>query len=683
MPSSRQQSISLLSTYSHSLHSLFPANIATMIYHRLLRPLVSLPRFGISRSCRYSSSLVPSTDQSQNDSSPLSPIQVPERWPIVPVLAVSRNPVFPNFVKLLEISNPSLLELVRRKVKLSQPYAGVFLKRDENNDKEVVESLDDIHKVGTFVQIHEIEDMGDRIRMIVMAHRRIEILRQIIDNESSKVLLVKVENFEHYPYEQTDEFKAVLSECIQTIRDLTSLNPLYRESIAQLLNTGVKLVDNHIYMADLGASLTTASASELQQVLAEKDIQKRLYLTLNLLKKEHELTKLQTKIRMEVEEKIKQQQRKYLLHEQLKVIKKELGIEKEDKDAIEEKFRARIKDLQVPEVVMNVINEELGKLSVLDNHSSEFNVTRSYLDWLTCLPWGKYTEENLNLEPAEAILNEDHYGMHDIKERILEFIAITQLKGSAQGKILCFHGPPGVGKTSIARSIARALNRQFYRFSVGGLTDVAEIKGHRRTYVGAMPGKPVQCLKRTQTENPLVLIDEVDKIGHGYQGDPSAALLELLDPEQNSNFLDHYLDVPIDLSRVLFICTANYTDSISGPLKDRMIMIEVPGYKDDEKLAIAQKFLIPAARKTCGLTEENVTIADDALSELISWHCRESGVRNLQKKIERIMWKIARRIVTNREQNIEVTKENLRDYVGDPSYEQRIGFKLKVPEDAK
>lgn len=683
MPPSRQQSISLLSTYSHSLHSLFPANIATMIYHRLLRPLVSLPRFGISRSCRYSSSLVPSTDQSQNDSSPLSPIQVPERWPIVPVLAVSRNPVFPNFVKLLEISNPSLLELVRRKVKLSQPYAGVFLKRDENNDKEVVESLDDIHKVGTFVQIHEIEDMGDRIRMIVMAHRRIEILRQIIDNESSKVLLVKVENFEHYPYEQTDEFKAVLSECIQTIRDLTSLNPLYRESIAQLLNTGVKLVDNHIYMADLGASLTTASASELQQVLAEKDIQKRLYLTLNLLKKEHELTKLQTKIRMEVEEKIKQQQRKYLLHEQLKVIKKELGIEKEDKDAIEEKFRARIKDLQVPQVVMNVINEELGKLSVLDNHSSEFNVTRSYLDWLTCLPWGKYTEENLNLEPAEAILNEDHYGMHDIKERILEFIAITQLKGSAQGKILCFHGPPGVGKTSIARSIARALNRQFYRFSVGGLTDVAEIKGHRRTYVGAMPGKPVQCLKRTQTENPLVLIDEVDKIGHGYQGDPSAALLELLDPEQNSNFLDHYLDVPIDLSRVLFICTANYTDSISGPLKDRMIMIEVPGYKDDEKLAIAQKFLIPAARKTCGLTEENVTIAEDALSELISWHCRESGVRNLQKKIERIMWKIARRIVTNREQNIEVTKENLRDYVGDPSYEQRIGFKLKVPEDAK
>lgn len=782
-----------------------------MIANRIIKPLFLLPRYGIIRATsRYVSTshndntpsgpsggghhLVAAGHFNQSDqNSNLSPLHVPEKWPILPVLAVSRNPVFPNFVKLLEISQPDLMELVRRKLRLSQPYAGVFLKRDDTNDREVVQSLDELHHVGTFVQIHEVEDTGDRIRMIVMAHRRIEIVKQIFDEpapeisaqpvqqsmngnrlrnrffkknktkgirpfpnlfssnddhtqeqpqqvdenieqnkqdekaelvednqstassdsgvssetdgltnddttkipetdadpatttihaneQSNKVLLVEVENYSHYPYEQTDEFKAVLSECIQTIRDLTSLNPLYRESIAQLLNTGVKLVDNHIYMADLGASLTTATANELQQVLSEKDILKRLYLALNLLKKEHELSKLQTKIRVEVEEKIKQQQRKYLLHEQLKVIKKELGIEKEDKDAIEEKFRARLKDLEVPKDVMKVIDEELGKLSVLDNHSSEFNVTRSYLDWLTCLPWSKRTEERLDQEPAEAILNEDHYGMLEIKERILEFIAITQLKGSAQGKILCFHGPPGVGKTSIARSIARALNREFYRFSVGGLTDVAEIKGHRRTYVGAMPGKPVQCLKRTQTENPLVLIDEVDKIGHGYQGDPSAALLELLDPEQNANFLDHYLDVPIDLSKVLFICTANYIDSIPAPLKDRMIMIEVPGYKDDEKLAIAEKFLIPAVRNSTGLTEGNIEITVEALKELISVHCRESGVRNLQKKIERVMWKTARMIVKNKQQRVQITQENLKDFVGDPFYEQRLGFKLSEPK---
>lgn len=690
----------------------------------------------------------------------------------MPVIAVSRNPVFPKFIKLLEITHPSLIELIRRKIRLSQPYAGVFLKKDDTNEKEVVEKLDELHQVGSFVQIHEVEDMGDRMRMIVMAHRRIEIVKQAFEdtttpnseayqstpqgalngnrlknkffrrtkskwnksfpnvfgespvssNESinasdsgmseaeleksdsealpsqnledqeseggqnsdatdpqenkNQVLLVEVENHIHHAYEQTDHVKAVIQECIQTIRDITTLNPLYKESIAQLLNTGVKLVDNPVYMADLGASLTAASSSELQEVLSEKDILKRLSLALDLLKKEYELSKLQAKIRTEVEEKVKQQHRKYLLHEQLKVIKKELGLEKEDKDAIEEKFRQRIVDLTVPKAVMTVIEEELNKLSLLDNHSSEFSVTRNYLDWLTSLPWGKYTDENLEIKPAKAILEEDHYGMEDIKKRILEFIAISQLKGTAQGKILCFHGPPGVGKTSIAKSIARALNREFYRFSVGGMSDVAEIKGHRRTYVGAMPGKLVQCLKRTKTENPLVLIDEVDKMGHGYQGDPSAALLELLDPEQNSNFLDHYLDVPIDLSRVLFICTANYTDSIPEPLKDRMEMIEVRGYRDDEKLAIAQKYLIPAARETTGLKEDNISITEGALKEIISIHCRESGVRNLQKHIEKIMRKTAYEIVEEERKRVEVTPENLRNYVGEPVHEQRMGFKL-------
>lgn len=663
------------------------------------------------------------------------------------------------------------MEIIRRKLRLSQPYAGVFLKKDDTNESEVVESLDDLHKVGTFVQIHEVEDMGDKMRMIVLAHRRVEIVKQLFEdpapepivhapkangtldglrlknrffkktkskfskalyaspeqssqeaaneenleqqhdekqqqeqdkqqdqeqpssddheNQSqetppaaspsmnqNQVLLVEVENHMHHPYEHTEELKAVIQECIQTIRDITTLNPLYKESIAQLLNTGVKLVDNPIYMADLGASLTAGSANELQQVLEEKDILKRLYLALNLLKKEHELSKLQAKIRIEVEEKVKQQHRRYLLHEQLKVIKKELGLEKEDKDAIEEKFRARIKDLEVPKSVMTVIDEELSKLALLDNHSSEFSVTRNYLDWLTSLPWGKNTEENLEIKRAKVILEEDHYGMDDIKKRILEFIAISQLKGTAQGKILCFHGPPGTGKTSIAKSIARALNREYYRFSVGGMSDVAEIKGHRRTYVGAMPGKLVQCLKRTKTENPLVLIDEVDKMGHGYQGDPSAALLELLDPEQNANFLDHYLDVPIDLSRVLFICTANYTDSIPEPLKDRMEMIEVGGYKDDEKLPIAQRYLVPAAREVTGLTADNISISEDALKELISIHCRESGVRNLQKHIEKIMRKTAYEIVEENNQRVEVTKENLRKYVGKPVHEQRLGFKL-------
>jgi Lon-like ATP-dependent protease len=329
-------------------------------------------------------------------------------------------------------------------------------------------------------------------------------------------------------------------------------------------------------------------------------------------------------------------QRKYFLQEQLKIIKKELGLEKDDKDAIAEKFRERIKDLVLPEAVEEVIEEELSKLSFLDNHSAEFSVTRNYLDWLTNLPWGRTSEENLDLKWARQVLDEDHYGLKDIKDRILEFIAVSQLKGTTHGKILCFTGPPGVGKTSIAKSIARALNRKYFRFSVGGMTDIAEIKGHRRTYVGAMPGKMIQCLKKTQTENPLVLIDEVDKLGRGYQGDPASALLELLDPEQNANFLDHYLDVTVDLSKVLFICTANVTDTIPGPLQDRMEIIQVSGYVSEEKRAIAEQYLIPQAREEVGVTEQQAVIDELSLDSLIKWYCRESGVRNLQKHINKV-----------------------------------------------
>lgn len=295
-------------------------------------------------------------------------------------------------------------------------------------------------------------------------------------------------------------------------------------------------------------------------------------------------------------------------------------------------------------------------------------MTRNYLDWLTSLPWGVTSVENLEIDAAIKILDDDHYGMEDIKKRILEFIAVSQLKGSTQGKILCFHGPPGVGKTSIARSIARALNREYFRFSVGGMTDVAEIKGHRRTYVGAMPGKVIQCLKKTKTENPLILIDEVDKIGKGYQGDPSSALLELLDPEQNANFLDHYLDVPVDLSKVLFICTANVLDTIPEPLRDRMEMIEMSGYVAEEKLAISKQYLIPQAMKDSGLKTENIEITDNSLISLIKSYCRESGVRNLQKHIEKIVRKVAFKVVRKETESLVVTDENLAELVGKPIF---------------
>uniref|UniRef100_A0A665SWI3 Lon protease homolog, mitochondrial n=1 Tax=Echeneis naucrates TaxID=173247 RepID=A0A665SWI3_ECHNA len=657
----------------------------------------------------------------------LTPMMVPEVFPIVPLIAVSRNPVFPRFIKIIEVKNKELMELLRRKVRLAQPYAGVFLKKDDNNESDVVESLDAVYSTGTFVQIHEMQDLGDKLRMIVMGHRRIRITRQLeVEPEeaetspalsgsepesqpkpaprrkskrsrrdqpgsltelmerfefvigdqiseadlspelqtvpSSNILMVEVDNVQH------EQFTALTAEIVKTIRDIIALNPLYRSSVLQMMQAGQRVVDNPIYLSDMGAALTGAESHELQDILEEINIPKRLYKALSLLKKEYELSKLQQRLGREVEEKIKQTHRKYLLQEQLKIIKKELGLEKEDKEAIEEKFRERLKDRTVPQHIMDVINEELNKLGLLDNHSSEFNVTRNYLDWLTSMPWGTNSEENLLLERAKEVLEEDHYGMDDVKKRILEFIAVSQLRGSTQGKILCFYGPPGVGKTSIARSIARALNRQYFRFSVGGMTDVAEIKGHRRTYVGAMPGKIIQCLKKTKTENPLVLIDEVDKMGRGYQGDPSSALLELLDPEQNANFLDHYLDVPVDLSKVLFICTANVTETIPEPLRDRMEMINVSGYVAQEKLAIAECYLVPQLRSLCGLTEEKASISSDALSLLIRQYCRESGVRNLQKQVEKVFRKVALRIVSGEQTAVTVTPDNLQDYVGKPIF---------------
>uniref|UniRef100_T1JDZ4 Lon protease homolog, mitochondrial n=1 Tax=Strigamia maritima TaxID=126957 RepID=T1JDZ4_STRMM len=632
-------------------------------------------------------------------------MQIPEVWPRVPVVAIKGHPVFPKFVKLVEISDKVLMDLIRRKVRLSTPYVGLFLKKNDANEAEVVESLNDIYHVGTFGHIQDLHDYGDKLRMIIQAYRRIRIQHQItpeqveiLDKESVKtpgkrkrkdqqaiiiknvdllspittspVLMVEVENVKHEAFETTEEIKALTQEILKTIRDIISLNPLYKETVLHMIQPGLRVVDNPVHLSDLGAAISSGDSAEMQAVLEETNIPKRLFLSLALLKKELELGKLQAKIGREVEEKVKTQHRKYMLLEQLKVIKKELGLEKDDKDAIEEKFRARLKDKTVPKAAMDVIDEEIGKLGFLDNHSSEFSVTRNYLDWLTTLPWGLNSQENLDLEFAKKVLEEDHYGLDDVKKRILEFIAVNQLRKSSQGKILCFHGPPGVGKTSIARSIARALNREYFRFSVGGMTDVAEIKGHRRTYVGAMPGKMIQCLKKTKTENPLVLIDEVDKIGRGYQGDPSSALLELLDPEQNANFLDHYLDVTVDLSKVLFICTANVTDTIPEPLRDRMEMIAVSGYVAEEKMNIATKYLIPQARKETGIGEDKVKIGEDALTSIIKSYCRESGVRSLQKHIEKILRKSALKIVTKEADAIMINNETLQEFVGKPLFTQ-------------
>ncbi|XVF57582.1 hypothetical protein PTKIN_Ptkin06aG0217200 [Pterospermum kingtungense] len=576
----------------------------------------------------------------------------PEDYLTVLALPLPHRPLFPGFYMPIYVKDPKLLAALQESRKRQAPYAGAFLLKDEpgaesSPGSETEKSVYDIkgkelfnrlHEVGTLAQISSIQ--GDQV--ILIGHRRLRITEMV----SEDPLTVKVDHLKEKPYDKDDDvIKATSFEVISSLRDVLKTSSLWRDH--------VQTYSQHIgdfnfpRLADFGAAISGANKLQCQKVLEELDVHKRLQLTLELVKKEIEISKIQESIAKAIEEKISGEQRRYLLNEQLKAIKKELGLETDDKTALSAKFRERLEPNRekCPPHVLQVIEEELTKLQLLEASSSEFNVTRNYLDWLTVLPWGNYSDENFDVIRAQTILDEDHYGLTDVKERILEFIAVGKLRGTSQGKIICLSGPPGVGKTSIGRSIARALDRKFFRFSVGGLSDVAEIKGHRRTYIGAMPGKMVQCLKNVGTANPLVLIDEIDKLGRGHAGDPASALLELLDPEQNANFLDHYLDVPIDLSKVLFVCTANVVENIPNPLLDRMEVIAIAGYITDEKMHIARDYLEKTARESCGVKPEQVEVTDAALLGLIENYCREAGVRNLQKHIEKIYRKVALRLV--------------------------------------
>ncbi|KAK0619848.1 Lon protease C-terminal proteolytic domain-containing protein [Immersiella caudata] len=478
------------------------------------------------------------------------------------------------------------------------------------------------------------------------------------------VSLVNVENLTEEPYDPKSQvIRAVTNEIVNVFKEVASMNSLFRDQISTFSmsqSTG-NVMSEPAKLADFAAAVSAGEPAELQEVLSSLNVEERMHKALLVLKKEHVNAQLQSKITKDVESKITKRQREYWLMEQMKGIRRELGIESDGKDKLVEKFKEKADKLAMPEAVRKVFDEELNKLAHLEPAASEFNVTRNYLDWLTQIPWGQRSAENFGIQNAMKVLDEDHYGLKDVKDRILEFIAVGKLRGTVEGKILCFVGPPGVGKTSIGKSIARALNREYYRFSVGGLTDVAEIKGHRRTYVGALPGRVIQALKKCKTENPLILIDEIDKIGRGYQGDPSSALLELLDPEQNSSFLDHYMDVPVDLSKVLFVCTANLTDTIPRPLLDRMEVIRLSGYVSDEKMAIAERYLAPQAQDLAGLKGADVKLTEEAIAELIKSYCRESGVRNLKKQIEKVYRKSALKIVQDLGEEVLPEEKALTD----------------------
>ncbi|KAG8531747.1 ATP-dependent Lon protease pim1 [Bacidia gigantensis] len=632
---------------------------------------------------------------------------IPEIYPQVMAIPIAKRPLFPGFYKAITVRDPNVTAAIQEMMKRGQPYVGAFLFKDDTLDKDIIESMDDVHDVGVFAQITSafpVTGEHESLTVVLYPHRRIRISKLLPpktsnagptiveaekpDEEPPKhqpsieksgdvvasfeepstqaqeketqsyeitsflqdypVSLVNVENmFEEKQEKNSPVMRAVTSEIVSVFREVANLNHLFRDQISTftLTQSTGNVHEDPAKLADFAAAVSAGELKELQDVLETMNIEERLQKALMVLKKELMNAQLQSKISKDVESKIQKRQREYWLMEQMKGIRRELGIESDGKDKMIEKFREKANKLAMPEAVKKTFDEELNKLAHLEQAASEFNVTRNYLDWLTQIPWGQQSAENFGIQNAMTVLDEDHHGLKDVKDRILEFIAVGKLRGTVEGKILCFVGPPGVGKTSIGKSIARALNRQYYRFSVGGLSDVAEIKGHRRTYVGALPGRIIQALKKCQTENPLILIDEIDKVGRGHQGDPSSALLELLDPEQNNSFLDHYMDVPVDLSKVLFVCTANMTDTIPRPLLDRMEVIELSGYVADEKMAIADRFLAPAAKDLSGLKDVDVILNKGAIEELINRYCRESGVRNLKKQIEKVYRKSALNII--------------------------------------
>ena len=597
-------------------------------------------------------------------------IVVPETLPILPV----RDTVlFPGAVLPLTVGRESSLALVNA-LQGDDKLLGVVAQLDPRVEDPAAA---DLHKVGTLAKVHKTVKMPNgNVVIFLEGLQRIQILELI---GLRPYLRARVESQQEITGETDNELEALQRNTQDLFRDVVSHSP----QLSDDLQTAAMNIDDPARLSDFIAGTLPSLSTLLRQELIETpSVRKRLEMLIRELSKELEVLELRSKIHEQVQEQVSQNQREYLLREQMKAIQKELGESDDSMQEIDE-LRKKVEEAGMTAEARKECDRELKRLAKMTPASAEYMVSRTYLEWMTSLPWSKSSgSSEIDIPRGRQILDEDHYDLQKVKERILDYLAVRKLQPGMKGPILCFVGPPGVGKTSLGKSIARALGRKFVRIALGGMHDEAEIRGHRRTYIGALPGQLIQGLKRAESNDPVMMLDEVDKLGRDFRGDPSSALMEVLDPEQNNSFRDHYLDVPFDLSKVLFIATANWLDPIPEPLRDRMEIIELPGYTGEEKIHIAHKYLIPKQATEHGLkVGEHIEFTDEALREVIHSFTREAGVRNLEREIATITRKQARRLAEGKPEKMIVTPEIVREYLGVPKFrtEKEVEERVKRP----
>jgi ATP-dependent Lon protease len=595
------------------------------------------------------------TDQNEQDIQPPQNVEIPDQLPLLPVRDIV---VFPYMVLPLFVGRDMSIKAIEAALAGNRM---IFLATQKALDVENPKP-EDIHSVGTVGIIMRMLKLPDeRIKILVQGIAKGKITEYIQTDPYYSVRIDKIPDTK--PSATTLESEAVMRTVKEQIERIVSLGKVLIPDVMVVIEN----LEEPGRLADMVASNLGLKVDVTQTVLEISDPIQRLRQVSDILAKEIEVLSMQQKIQAQAKGEMDKTQREYFLREQLKAIQKELGELDERAEEITE-FRKRIKDAKMPEKVLKETEKQLKRLEKMHPDTAESATVRTYLEWMVELPWSKKSKDNLDLKAATKVLNEDHYDLEKVKERILEYLAVRKLKEKMKGPILCFVGPPGVGKTSLGKSIARALGREFVRISLGGVRDEAEIRGHRRTYVGALPGRIIQGIKQAGTSNPVFMLDEVDKVGMDFRGDPSAALLEVLDPEQNNAFTDHYLGVPFDLTEVMFITTANLIDPILPALRDRMEIIEIPGYTEEEKLGIAQKYLIPRQLEEHGITSRHVRIAEPAIRQIISHYTREAGVRNLEREIANVMRKVAKKVAEGKGQGFPVNVGNLHTYLGVPKY---------------